>query len=240
MDKNFSINNMKKVPLTAWEALTGVKLTRHCTGKMKGLWAINTSMKINPLCQVLARHEDYVCNKCYAEQYLAFRKSAGIKFEENFKKLTEKVFDIVPDIENEMYGMEKKIFRIEMYGDVYNENQILNYLLLAIFNPGVTFGWWTKHINMVQNVLTKTGLTIPANLSMVHSSIKLNVPSTLYSPGEGIVDHVFTVYTSKFADENNMETNCAAMSCYDCQRCYRKGGDFYINELLKKTGGRKI
>lgn len=69
-----------KVSIDKFEFYTDFKVTRQCSGKMAGLWALNTSMTINPRCKALAKNEKYICNKCYAQQFLGYRKSCKTRF----------------------------------------------------------------------------------------------------------------------------------------------------------------
>ncbi|MBR5087960.1 MAG: hypothetical protein IK093_00885, partial [Ruminiclostridium sp.] len=51
------------------------------------------------------------------------------------------------------------------------------------------------------------------------------------------IDHVFTVYTKKYAKENGIKINCGGKKCMECIlkkiNCYFRNTEFYINELKK-------
>lgn len=224
---------VKKVSIDAFESREGFKVTRTCSGKMSGLWAVNTSAKVNPLCQKLSKNPDLICSKCYAQQFLCYRKSCAIRYEKNFHAAAGHLWEYIPDLDSAMDHLVKKLFRIEEFGDIANAVHAANYLLLIASNPTVTFGWWSKHPNLIRDAMELLGLEdTPANLSFVASSPRMNVPAVEYTKWT-FVNHVFTVYRGAFAQENDIETNCAASSCYHCQRCYHRGGDFFINEMLK-------
>lgn len=229
--------SVKKVAVSAFEYFEDVLITKDCRGKMQHLWALNTSMLVNPLCKKMSKNKNYVCSQCYAKQMLSYRLTCQKRYERNFKALTSKILEYVPDLENEMV-QATLLFRFEEFGDICNEVQALNYLLIAIANPSVKFGWWTKHINIIDAVLRKFGLSIPDNLSIVASSLQINKVSTHYKKYD-FIDHIFTVYTGEYCDNHEQETNCSASSCYSCQRCYHKDGDFLINELLKQDARKR-
>jgi len=51
--------------------------------------------------------------------------------------------------------------------------------------------------------------------------------------GKPMIDKIFTVYTKKYIQENNIIANCGARSCRGCKRCYKKSTRVYVREILK-------
>ena len=69
---------------------------------------------------------------------------------------------------------------------------------------------------------------------IILSSVLLNtaIDADTASAKYPFIDKVFTVYDKEHAQDVNI--NCGARSCAECQRCYHKSeGIEYINELLK-------
>ncbi len=230
---------VKKVSLSKFEYYTGFHVTRNCSGKMEGMWALNTSAKANPLCKAMAKREDYICHKCYAMQFLGYRKSCASRFEKNLEAVNSDIFEYVPDLKEAMFMIKDPLCRAEEMGDVSSVIHAVNYMLIIAANPDVTFGWWTKHPKMIVQAMTLIGLDkVPDNLSLVGSSRKMNQVDSIYK-GYPIFDHVFTVYRGEYAEQHDVDVNCGSRNCFACRRCYRKDSEFYINEVLKSDQKKK-
>ena len=201
--------------------------TTH-TGKMKGIQSIGTSCADNPFC--IQRRKDglSVCSKCYAETYMKMRPSLREHLAENANILTTKILS-----GREIPVTNDLIYRFEAFGDLQNEVQLKNYIIIAENNPYTKFALWTKNIWFLDEVFNKQGIAKPSNLKIVVSSPLLNTPMQLDREKYWMVDHVFTVYDKKFIKENNVDINCGAKSCLGCKKCYMDDDVFYINEQLK-------
>lgn len=197
----------------------------HHKGKMTGINSISTSCMLNPYCQERQKHTTLVCYKCYAKKYLRLRPNLREKMAHNTELLTEKLLnDRQIPIINDLY------FRLESFGDLINETQAINYLRICELHPKTTFALWTKNLRILENVFTE--FKKPENLIINYSSPELNKQTPVDDLPEW-VDHVFTVYDKKFAEDNNVPINCGAIHCLSCLKCYEHGGDKYINEILK-------
>lgn len=152
-------------------------------------------------------------------------KATGTHAKENFELLTSRILDksLLPVFGN------VRFVRIESFGDVANVTQAVNYANIAQVNPGVIFGWWSKNISIIARAFDQIGGK-PENIILIESSEKVNVEKEPSSP---YVDKVFTVYDKKFIKENGVEINCGARSCVSCQRCYTKGTETKVHEILK-------
>ena len=78
----------------------------------------------------------------------------------------------------------------------------------------------------------------PKNTTFVASSPYMNKPiAETIIENYPEIDHIFTVYTNKYAKENNIIINCGGLKCLKCiakkTNCYYAGGPLYINELKK-------
>lgn len=195
--------------------------TKH-TGKTAGLLSFSTSCKDNERCRKNAQIPGSVCAKCYANRYLSYRKTLREAVGKN-EILKEKLFEI-----NDFPIVNAAYFRIEVFGDVENVTQARNYLRFIKRNPQTFFGWWTKNCDILAKAIAKEGK--PGNVKIIRSSLFLNKPArNKYD----FVDAVFTVYDKKTIAEKEVDINCGGRSCMTCGRCYRKGGEFYINEQVK-------
>jgi hypothetical protein len=128
------------------------------------------------------------------------------------------------------------MFRLESFGDIQNETQVINYFNLCKRNPRVQFTLWTKNYAVVERVLEHgyEGVSYekPKNLILIISSPVVNQPLKIESFPHA--DKIFTVYSEEYAALNGVKINCGALSCMTCQKCYNPENEtVYINELLK-------
>ena len=199
------------------------------TGKMHDMCACSTSCACNKFCKARMKDKKLICAKCYADALLEKNKGGRGKalaevLESNFELLNSTVLpiELLPRFPN------ISISRIEAFGDVASVICAINYTNIAKANPNVTFGWWTKNMNFLKQAFDAVGGK-PENVVVVQSSPVINQPAAKHP----LADKVFTVYTKEYAAEHNIAINCGARSCVTCQNCYHKGGETYINELLK-------
>lgn len=205
--------------------LIGLHFTIKHNGKMKGMQSLSTSSLCNKYCQAYSKDPEKVCYKCYAQTQMKCYTNMQKCFENNTKILTSTIInkDYLPYINT-------VVFRLEAFGDVNNETQVINYFNLCKKNKHVKFALWTKNPGIIDRTI-KHGNTKPKNLQIVLSSHYLNVQADVNK--WDFVDKVFTVYTKDYIKENNINTNCKAESCLACQKCYHKSNEVYINEELR-------
>lgn len=201
-------------------------ITKH-KGKMTGIDSISTSCLINPYCIARREQKGTVCQKCYAKKYLLLRPSLRDKMAINSELLT---FQVLKD--SELPILNNLVFRLESFGDLYNDIQLINYINLCNKNPHTMFALWTKNIHICSQVFDDMKVEKPNNLVIIYSSPLLNKKDMNFEYVT-YVDHVFTVYQKKFAKDNDIQINCGANKCIECLKCYAKDTDFYINEILK-------
>lgn len=197
-------------------------------GKMEGISSIGTACSSNPHCQKRRENGECVCSKCYAETYMKMRKALKAKLEENAEILTTRHLE-----DRELPFINARVYRFESFGDLYNDIHLENYIAICNHNPHTNFGLWTKNTWILDSVFNKKGIKRPENLSIVVSSPLLNKQMELDRVKHWYVDHVFTVYTKEYIEENNIDINCGAKSCLGCQLCYNRNTEFYIREKLK-------
>lgn len=201
----------------------GIHFTVKMTGKMKGMKSLSTSSLCNPNCRRRAKNRKSICSHCYANAMQEMYKDLAKCLAKNSKILTEEILPSWPIIEDE-------IFRLEAFGDIANETQVINYFNLCHANDKTVFTLWTKNPFIIDNVIKK-GYAKPENLIIGISSPFLNVRMACKYD---FVDFVFTVYDFEYATSHDIKINCGNRKCIECRRCYTKhDGVIYVNEILK-------
>lgn len=203
----------------------------NMTGKMTGMVAIGTSCKLNPHCKLNQLIDGSICQSCYAEN---MRKTTAYKQAFCTLVLCTYVFtyDQIP------YVNATKL-RFESFADLLNDIQVINYINIAAKNNSVHCAIWTKRPALLHKVLMTNFNDIkPGNLSVVVSSLYVNAAldikgKYLLNNGVDMVNHVFTVFTAKYAIENNIDIQCGKSKCIICGICYNVKTDYYVNEILK-------
>ncbi len=208
-------------------------LVSTMTGKLNGMYAINTNPKEIEFCNQMHSTRGTVCEHCYSHRMLeTFRKNMAGHLSQNNTILSESVLHPanLPG-----FSTEIEVFRFNAHGELINENHLQNLINICIKNPHVTFSLWTKRAAMIQHY---TG-TIPDNLILVFSTPTIDTDPYYV----GIPDKfhkVFSVYTKKYAKEHNIAINCTTkgkngekIGCMQCLKCYRKNTETHITELLK-------
>lgn len=220
------MNNHKRADFTTvgdFEKKWGVTLTKAHNGKMKGFQSLSTSPLANPLCVARSQSEGLICSKCYSFAMNKCYKELKNMLIRNTEVLAKTLIPV-----NEWPIVNALAFRLESFGDVSTEVQVMNYFNFCKRNPRVTFSAWTKNAHIYKKVI-EAGYKKPKNLVLIVSSPVINEQTEI----PPFADKVFTVYDKKYAEENNIAINCGANKCLACMRCYRKGGETIINELLK-------
>ena len=197
-------------------------ITEKHTGKMAGMQSLSTSCRSNKNCERFSKIEGSVCQKCYAQRMMKMYKNMDPCLERNAELLTESV---IPD-EN-LPNINAAYFRFESFGDLHNTTQVVNYFNICKKNPDTNFALWTKNPALISPVADQK----PENLQIVFSSLFLNTVAD--AEKFPFVDKIFTVYDKETIERDGVEINCGARSCLKCHRCYKAGGDRYINEKLK-------
>lgn len=210
------------------------------TGKMQDLKSISTSCKDNAQCAKNAAVPDSICKNCFS---MSMHEIYGDNF---YNKLHLNTLlysvavlpvDVLPELRNIQY------FRLEAFGDLNNSIQAANYFNIAKKNikNRVRLALWTKNPRFIDQAI-KAGYKKPSNINIVYSSLFLN-----NNGGAGImkkysfIDKVFTVYTLEYLKEHpEIKINCGARDCFACGRCYKKGGDPVVNEMLKSDQKKAI
>ena len=213
-------------PSSCDEPTSGLHYTCTHLAKMKGIYSLSSSSDVNPHCKKFREVEGSVCQKCYAQRTMFYRRSLKEPLSENTWILTETLLE-----KEQIPLISTLLFRFESMGELINATQVMNYFRIAAANPDVKCALWTKLPGIIQEALDM-GARKPRNLQIVQSSLMLNHPS---APTHTFVDKVFTVYTREFLQEHpEVKINCGARSCLNCRLCYtRQKSLTFVNELLK-------
>lgn len=212
-------------------------LVSALTGKLEGFFAISTSVLMNAICQARAKIEGCICKDCYAAAGCSRFAELCQGLETNFLILNNFLISVeawkvlaIPSTNG--------YTRIEAHGDVATELCAINYMHIILSHPYLTFAVWTKNLELWKNVLEEYGK--PDNMVFIASSPMENVVMELPEWSKKYVDHVFTVFTKEYAQNNNIEINCGTWNerdldhkCRNCLKCYEESGIYYINELKK-------
>ena len=206
-------------------------------GKMEGMWSLSTSCTTNPLCQKYHKLKGSICEKCYAHTLMELRKGLENKGIRNAEILTNE--HLTPAKSAPTIPSKVKYFRFEAFGDVQNECQLMNYVMIAVENPDTNFALFTKNYKLILDFFDGDGF-MPKNLNIIVSSLYVNKPirsdvfykkCKRFAPGQL---KVFTVYDYDYLKEHpEVEINCGSRYCLGCGLCYEKTKTVAIREILK-------
>lgn len=211
---------------------TGISFSTEMSGKMSGMVSLSTSPH-GERCKANAERYE-VCKHCYAKRCDAMYSALHKNLLQNLQILT--TTEIAPDAWPRISYNAWREVRLESFGDVNNETQVVNYFNLCKANPKVQFTVWTKNIDLYYKAV-RNGNAKPENLIIIFSSPMLNTEVWIPDYYAGIIDKVFTVYTAEWLIANGKEPsfiNCGARSCKACKKCYRNNGIVYVHEILKQ------
>jgi len=204
---------------------TGIVISKM-SGKLQGFYSINTNPFDNPYCNKMASIPGSICEQCYSRKMLTtMRKSCNRSWSENAFRISKEVIPekLLPDLS----GLQcNGAFRFSSHGEIINENHLINLCNIARKNPDITFGLWTKRVDMIQ----KHRDQIPSNVVLIASTRWVDIAQPSVPDG---FDKVFSAYTKPFAEQHTVPINCSG-HCKECMTCYRKNnGVTHINELIK-------
>ena len=218
--------------------LSPIHVSDKMTGKMQGIPSISTSCHCNQFCLARMAKGDYtdketgktykcICKSCFADSTLDRYHGLENATTDNYYLLNESILDdsLLPIFGN------VRFVRIESYGDLGSATQAINYLNIIRKNPDVTFAWWTKNPNFINQAMKILEIRKPENVIFIQSSCYVNLKTEKKFDW---IDKVFTVYDKKFIQENGLDINCGARSCVNCKRCYSlKNKETEVSEMLK-------
>ena len=171
-----------------------------------------------------------VCGYCYSYCSLnAYRQSMRPALKRNSIALSS---SIIPSSELPTYN--SAILRFQAHGDLINVTHLHNLVNIALNNPHVTFGLWTKRTSIVR-AFTKQH-SIPSNVVMIYSNPIVN--RIIKTPPNGF-QKVFNAVTVKHTEQHNTPINCDS-ACVKCRKCYLGSETVIVEQLKSAFGGKKI
>lgn len=219
------------ITITEFTKNTGVKFTTKHNDKMSDLCSLSTSPLTNDICIKRSKNNNSVCSHCYSCTMNKRFKNLNNMLVKNANYLCN---EIIPDELVPRIYSPSNYFRFEAFGDISTEIQVVNYFKIATANSTVQCALWTKNPWIIKKAMINYNLVKPANLIIIGSSWNLNKPMIAYYKRYDFIDHIFTVYSSDYIQNNDININCGARSCTTCGKCYTGLHTSYeINEKLK-------
>ena len=203
----------------------GLNITINHQGKMVGMYSLSTSCACNERCKRNAKIKGSICEHCFAMRQMNMYTSMEKPLKQNYDILTTEILD-----EEDLPIINALYFRIESFGDLANVTQAINYMHLIQKNPNTFFAWWSKNMDIINEMFKITGYEKPANVNFIESSLIMNKAKR---PSYWFVDKVFTVFDAETIKERSININCGARSCLKCHLCYEKNDIVYVNEKKK-------
>jgi len=215
--------------------LSPIHVSDKMSGKMSGIPSISTSCHCNKYCLARMAKGDKVidgitykciCKECFADATLNHYSNLDDATSDNFFLLNESILpiDLLPTFGN------VRFVRIESFGDLGSVTHAINYLNMIKKNYDVTFAWWSKNPNFINQALQIVGGK-PENVIFIQSSCYINLKEEKKFDW---IDKVFTVYDKKFIQENGLDINCGSRNCVGCKRCYNlRNKEENVSEELK-------
>jgi len=204
-------------------------ITDRMTGKMEGMWSLNTSPSTNPFCLEMRKNPHYICKSCYTKGSEGRWAGTREAWAHNGAVLASRR---LTNSEIPLLSARKSapiIFRFQAHGDLMNTTHYRNLIKIAKLNPDTMFAIWTKNLNVVW----KVGIPKLDNMIHIYSTPLLDQLRPTLPTG---FDKVFSVFTRPYVAENDVDINCGARECFTCRLCYTHNSTVYVNELIKSNG----
>ncbi len=193
-------------------------ITKHTSGKMRGMYSLNTNTVTNSFCieQYNRTDADIICHHCYSYRSLnSYRKNCQQAFQRNSDILaSDKPIDI--PVINHTY------FRFHSHGELINDEHFIKYCEIADGNPRTTFALWTKQCGVVRQNME----FVPNNMILIYSNPSID--NVMSRPPRGF-HRVFNNVSKKYVGR----ANCTGQRCIECLVCYQFGGEEVIIEHQK-------
>lgn len=236
------IENRNPDTLSAVERLELVSIIKaafHESGKIEGLFSVDSSAAGCEFCQTMQKIKGSICETCYAmgkrEQ---MKEATQVRHKLNMIILSRVSFTVDELRTLGIYGAT----RINEDGDIVNVIHAENILRLTIAFRVYRFGFWYKnrfavkqaYINFGADTKEKRKAMFP-NVTMVLSSVMIDKPAE----GDFTTDIVFTCYSS---DELYLQAiasgahPCNGKKCKACGfHCYQEGAAGSVAEKVRKV-----
>lgn len=230
------LNKVKHTTMDFIQLVSCLWVVNHTKDKLEGISSISSSVCDNLFCKARQNIDNCICKYCYAYNHQNYR--IGLKEHNVLNGIILRNI-LIPVKYFKFLKILFPYLRIESFGDVANVTQARNYIRIIKAFPEKRCAIWSKNIYIWKQAFEIEGK--PKNTTFVFSSSFLNKLENPDPVKYWFVDHVFTVYTKKYAKDNNIKINCGGKKCLECilakKNCYfkcsAKNDTFYINELKK-------
>ena len=187
------------------ESLIGKKVLAISkgSGKMDGVDSINGNSLTNKFCQTMKKTET-ICKSCYSNKFLSYRKNVKERFTLNDLFISNFILD-----KTDIPIINSKYFRLNSFGEIINQNHLINFINICNDNPQTNFSLWTKRLDIVTDVFLS--IEKPKNLKIISSNSKIN---NIVTETPVHCDKVFNVVSI-----NQDNINCKG-ACLSCLKCY--------------------
>lgn len=211
-------------------------VTRHDSGKIEGIFSLDTACSNNEFCPRMQAAEDpaIICKYCYTKSMWD-----AARFAHHIVGLILSSVELT-DTEAAAIAIPTGFFRFNSDGELINQTHAENLLRIARAHPATSFAIWTKRPALLDAAIRKAGK--PDNLLCGVSSPMVNVP---FRERWTWTDFIFTVYTPAGMEKAlaRGEHECNGRKCMICGfHCYQKHsgpGPVYVAEALRKPTGIK-
>ena len=109
-------------------------ICRNHDGKMLGMVSLSSSPLLNRFCILRRNNPLTICFDCFSYNLNELRKSLRDKLARNTELLTDRIYPI-----SFFPILNVRFFRLEAFGDLNNEIQLINYFRLCEANTDVSF-----------------------------------------------------------------------------------------------------
>lgn len=208
------------------------KMLSKMSGKLEGLVSINGDIE-NTFCAKMQNTPGTICEHCYVKALMEYRKTLKNKLERH----TFWHEEIIPA--EEMPHINAYALRIDAFTELHTVEEAINDLNIAIKNPDIPVGFWSKRPDLIWEAFMRTGYKKPENLRIGYSNPKINGEPTgmidryILPDGTPMIDFEFIVVTLEHAIKNNIKINCGR-NCMKCKdSCYLPGTSKIKYELLR-------
>lgn len=203
------------------------------SGKMTDINAISTACTLNPICRHRAQCPGSICTECFAMQTFTYKHELEQATALNLIILN--LMEYSPAAWKAVAipaSAAGQMFRVEAFGDAASAIQAANYIIMAKTHRYLgKIGIWSKNLGFWGAAFERLGK--PSNIVFNASSPAINTPAAIPEHYQWFIDHVFTVYDAAHAIEHGININCGLRNCKNCKRCYTRGNDPTVSEILK-------
>lgn len=222
---------MSNIMITESQYVNNYWITYHKSkpksNKMQGLMSL--MFDFPTFCMNNRTNCKSICKNCYAYIQSSIRgKSLWPKLRHNTEVFSNSMVNFDP------ITSPLNILRFSSYGELSNNQQLLNIILTAKSNKHLHTALWTKRYNIVKGMIH----LIPSNLILVWSASQINsmkfvIPKGFHKSFYVYKDEqVLSEAANKATSQGFNVIHCKKI-CKDCLHCYTNKNQSIIMEIIK-------